>query len=462
MKKTLCSLLFMVTHTMAATIAVIDSGVDVEHKDLQNNLWINPTEIADNGRDEDKNGYQDDVFGWNFAEQNNLVIDRKYIGTFSSDPNKFFDIQGKMFLQQATQEEMKWIEQKREDPNFLKEMQIFGNFVHGTHVAGITAKDNSEANVLSVKLIPTEVSPVAKSMKLQVSKISELNNDNLSDEELQKVDSLRLKILKIGLSTLAKEQMKMLEEIAAYVGGLKADIANGSFGTGFPQAQMLTAIVYKMVMGKEPSEKQLNDVTIYFLNELIASGKSMVEAAPDTLFVFASGNDGLNNDKYPTSPTNIKADNVISVGASYKYDFLAPFSNYGKNNVDVVAPGMLIHSSIPGNEYLKVSGTSQAAPYVANIAAKIKDINPNLKPKQIKEIILGTVDVKSFLQNKIKAQGIVNFDRATYAANLSLSSDVITAIEEAKVSVADVKSSSIKMFTGAKDITPIPLIPMFK
>jgi hypothetical protein len=67
-----------------------------------------------------------------------------------------------------------------------------------------------------------------------------------------------------------------------------------------------------------------------------------VAKAPETLFVFAAGNDGMNNDLYGTSPANIKADNVITVGATYKNEFFAPFSNYGTKMVEVAAPGMLI------------------------------------------------------------------------------------------------------------------------
>ena len=450
MKNALWTLLLVSSQAMSATIAVIDSGVDVEHKDLANNIWVNLKEIADNSRDEDRNGYQDDVYGWNFAEQNNLVIDRKYIGTFSADPYMFFDIQGKMFLQEATPAEMKWLDSKRGDADFIKEMSIFGNFVHGTHVAGITAINNANASILSVKLIPTEVSPFAKQMKLEVEGVD------------QNQKNWRLKLLKKGLSALAAQQVKLLEEIAAYVGGHKADIANGSFGTGFPQAKMITNGMFKLAMGREPSTQEGDDIAKYFLNELIREGRQMVDAAPDTLFVFASGNDGLNNDIYPTSPTNIKADNVISVGATYKYDFIAPFSNYGIDNVDVAAPGMLIHSQIPGNEYLKVSGTSQAAPFVANIAAQIKDINKNLGPKDIKVIIMGTVDEKGFLKAKIKSKGIVNMERATYAAKVSLTTDIQSAIEEARISITDVKRSSVKMLMNLDQIVPLPLTSQFR
>ena len=188
----------------------------------------------------------------------------------------------------------------------------------------------------------------------------------------------------------------------------------------------------------------------------------MVNAAPKTLFVFASGNDGMNNDIYPTSPTNIDADNVISVGATYKYDFIAPFSNYGIKTVDVAAPGMLIKSQIPGNEYLEVSGTSQAAPYVANIAAQIKDINPALLPKEIKRIIMGTVDEKEFLKEKVKSNGIVNMDRASYAAKISLTTDISSAIKEARITIADIKSSQFKSLKKFNDILPLPLLSTFK
>lgn len=450
MKKALWILLLASSQVMGSTIAVIDSGVDVEHKDLVNNLWMNALETPDNSRDEDGNGYQDDVYGWNFAEQNNLVIDRKYIGTFSADPYMFFQIQGRMFLNRATEADKKWLEEKRKDPLFAQEMQKFGNFVHGTHVAGITVNNNVEGKILSVKLIPTEVKPFFESVKKSIK-----NNNVQSDD-------LRMTLLKAGLSALASQQMLLLEEIAAYVGNHKADIANGSFGTGFNQAKMITDNMFKLAFQRDPSKEESDELARFFLDSLIMEGKKMVAAAPNTLFVFASGNDGMNNDLYPTSPTNIQADNVISVGATYKYEFIAPFSNYGTKTVDVAAPGMLIHSQIPGNEYLEVSGTSQAAPYVANIAAQIKDINKELTPKQIKQIIMGTVDEKMFLSEKVKAKGIVNMNRATYAAKVSLTTNISSAINEANITIADVKTSNVKTRVNPNAVMALPLPNMFQ
>ena len=448
MKNALWILLLVSSSSMASTIAVVDSGVDNQHKDLLAKIWMNENEIADNGRDEDGNGYQDDIYGWNFAESNNRVIERKYIGTFSNDPYKFFDIQGKNFLGQATQEELDWIKAKFQDDAFRKEMGIFGNFVHGTHVAGITANGNDEAKVLAVKLIPTEVKPFLEGLKsTQFNKADDKN--------------ARMKILKGMLKTLAGEQMKMLEEIATYVGNHKADVANGSFGTGFNQAKVITENAFKIVFFRKPTDEESYEVTKYFMDSLIEAGQTMVAASPNTLWVFAAGNDGSNNDEFPTSPTNIIADNVISVAATYKYEFIAPFSNYGTKNVDVAAPGMLIHSTIPGDEYLKVSGTSQAAPYVANVAAVIKDQNNKLTPKEIKQIILGTVDEKGYLSTKVKTSGIVNLNRAAHAAKLSITMDLGTAISQANVSVSDVQTSKTKSMVNPFAIVPIPLINQF-
>lgn len=457
MKKSLWIMLLFSAHAMSTTIAVIDSGVDTQHKDLLLNIWTNVSEIDGNNRDEDRNGYQDDVYGWNFAEQNNLVIDRSYLGTFSNDPYRFFALQGKAFLGQLTEEDKVWMSEKRKDPDFAKEMGKFGNFVHGTHVAGITVKENVDAKILSVKLIPTEVKPFGK--KASQESAAEQGNPLPANGLV----GLPLKLLKRTLKALAAQQMLMLEEISAYVGNHKADVANGSFGTGYNQAKMITDNLFKAIFFRAPTEEESDMASKYFLNAVITKGAAMAAAAPKTLFVFAAGNDGMNNDIYPTSPTNIQADNVISVAATYKYEYLAPFSNYGEKMVDVAAPGMLIHSQIPGDEYLKVSGTSQAAPMVANIAARIKSINPKLRPKDIKAIIMGTVDEKSFLKVKVKSAGIVNTMRATIAATHSLRSDVRSAIQSARSKVKDVETSvSNKSITRPFAVTPIALPSSFR
>lgn len=439
----LCLLLATVANVNAATIAVIDSGLDYKHEMITPNLWTNAKETEDR-RDNDNNGYQDDVHGWNFAEQNGMIIDYKYLGTFSPDCKKYFDIQGKIFLKEATESEIAWLRAKVQEPAFIKEMGKFGNFVHGTHVAGITIRD-SKNEAMGIKLIPTEV---------------KLWEDGLRSMKSSNVD--RWELLQKAFDALAGQQMAMLADIGRFIAFHKGDIANGSFGTGFNQAKMITDNAYKILFFKKPSEEDSKKAAAMFINALVKAGSSFVGAAPDTLFVFAAGNDGLSNDEFGTSPANIKADNVITVGATYKNEFFAPFSNYGTKMVDIAAPGMLIHSAIPGaGEYLQVSGTSQASPYVANVAAKIKEANPKLKPVDIKKILMGTVDAKGFLKDKVSTGGIVNSERAVVAAQISNTLPVSMAIVKAKFQVKDAESF-VRSDVDAKSVVPMPLTPMFK
>lgn len=441
MRKKVSSILLLLlsSASMASTVAIIDSGTDMKHPDIAPYVWSNPVDIPGNNRDEDGNGYQDDIYGWNFAEGNNQVIDYSYLGTLTEDIRRFFDIQTLIFLGTATDEDMTWIRAKVQEEEFIKQITIYGNFMHGTHVGGIAIKDSPEAKLLAVKLIPTEV-------KLPFSYKPEKGR-------------LGMKILKTTLSTLAKQQMVQLTEIATYVGDHKADIANGSFGTGFNQAKTIVKVLGKVV--RNITEEQIEEATTHFLNALILEGKKMADSAPGTLFVFAAGNDGTDNDVYPTSPTNIIADNVVSVAATLDRKTIASFSNYGEKMVDVAAPGVSIRSTAPGGNYISVSGTSQAAPFVANVASVIKDANPSLKPKEIKQILMKTVDLKDFLKGKVVSNGIVNEVRALRAAQLSVTGTIAEAISRSQNEISDITTgtkslSGSNVIDGKGFVLPLP------
>ncbi len=418
----LATLLSVPMMASASTVAIIDSGTDLKHQDLAPKAWINELEIPDNNRDEDRNGYQDDIHGWNFAEGNNQIIDYSYLGTLTPDIERFFEIQTKALMGQATPEEIEWMRAQVQDAEFVKRIGIYGNFMHGTHVAGIAAKGAADAKIMAVKLIPTEV-------KLPFAHLP-------SAADLEK--GLGLTLLKKGLEVLAGQQAKIFEEIGAYVDGHQADVANGSFGTGYPQAQMICGTLFKTLLRREPTAEELKEVTMHFLKATLENSRVFVEAAPNTLFVFAAGNDGSNNDEFPASPTNIEAPNVISVAATKADGSIASFSNYGESTVDVAAPGVGIRSAAPGSKYIQVSGTSQAAPFVANVAARLKDANPALSPVEMKAIIMQTVDKRDDLARKIRTSGLVNADRAVRAAQLSAVTTLEAAIARSHLEVAPV------------------------
>ena len=433
--------------SLASIVAIVDSGTDYKHEALVNNIWLNKNEIPDNDRDEDKNGYQDDVYGWNFAESNNQVIDYSYLGILNEDIKKFFLIQAKAMTGEATEEEINWLREMVSNDEFLSKLQVYGNFMHGTHVAGIAAKDSDEIELLSVKLIPTEV------------KLPAEEDENVESDK-KFLSSIKDKLIKKALGVLAKQQMSLLTEISEYVDFHHADIANGSFGTGYAQAKMLISTVAKS-LNLNLTEEEIKTYSIYFINSLIDNGKKMVAKSPKTLWVFAAGNDGTNNDELPSSPTNIQASNVLSVAATIGLGEIAPFSNFGIKMVDVAAPGVSILSTVPGDEYLAVSGTSQAAPYVANIAGLVKDLNSKLAPKEIKKIIMETVDFRDDLKELVKSGGIVNKDRAVLAAKLSNTMTVDEALKQSREDVQDqerpvVNNKNLKLPLGELNILPLP------
>lgn len=131
---------------------------------------------------------------------------------------------------------------------------------------------------------------------------------------------------------------------------------------------------------------------------------------PDVLFVFAAGNDANDNDINPFNPASYPYDNVISVAASDTGDNLAWFSNYGRDSVDLAAPGYATYSTYPSSfgSYAYLSGTSMAAPHVAGVAGLIMAMQPNSSPVQIRNAILENVDVKSPLIGRINTSGRLN------------------------------------------------------
>ena len=251
----------------ASTIAVIDSGLDTTHEMIAGKLWYNPMEVEVNGIDDDRNGYIDDLHGWNFAEQNKELIDRQYQGTYTPDVKRFFETQTKILSGTATDEDKAWYKAMAQDAEFIKNLSVFGNYAHGTHVAGITVNGSEKAEVLGVKLIPTK------------NPLQTMKEDILEAQaEGQKVNVILKHIVRFGLKALANQQAKVLVNIGEYLAAEKIDVVNCSFGVGTKQAEMFIRPILKLaLMNKEPNQILVDEYTSFFVNQVVMEQKDLFQ-----------------------------------------------------------------------------------------------------------------------------------------------------------------------------------------
>ena len=465
----------------AAVIAVVDSGVDYQHPELAEAIWRNSNEIEGNKIDDDANTYIDDIMGWNFAENNPQVIDYQYLKRPSETPLKFFAIQKKILEDTATPEEIAWVKENIANKDFQKELQVFGNFVHGTHVAGISygysaKQENGGAlvgampslTIMPIKLLPTEVKlPGSKKIAfLPQSALSQLSFQLGSKESLQGTtpgpklgEFLRDLALKRLLAEIAKVQGGLFSTVGSYVNLKEAQVANLSLGTSTEAAKMIVTPLAKVLFGKEtPTEEDILKYAKHLVSKMVLETSKMAQTSPRTLFVIAAGNDANNNDELPVAPANMREPNSISVAATFSGSKLATFSNYGPSMVDIAAPGVGIVSTIPGNRVMALSGTSQAAPFVAYVAGRVVDENKELMPAQVKEILMRTSDSKEFLQGMVACGGIVNEARAVMVASLMKEGTPMKeALSVALNQVADVVYDKAMAFESNNEVEPFAL-----
>lgn len=418
-------------------IAVIDSGTDIKHEMLKDKIWFNEKENPTTAKDDDGNDYPNDMNGWNFAENNNQLIDYSFESLYSNtDLFKYFEVQKRQFQMRTTNDDLAWLEAKKKDAKFLGDLATFGNFVHGTHVAGITTLFAKNAEVIGMKLLPTK-SPLPPRPAPPANPNGSRTWGGGSKNPDPVTSGKRIEMIKQLLTQLAILNAQNLETIGKYVEWTKAEVANGSFGIGPMQSKMIIGFLFKVMFFRAPVESELSPLITHFLTEVNKAQKSFVNSSIDTLFVFAAGNDGSDNDKFPSAPASVGGDNVVSVAASYGNISLAKFSNYGKTKVDLAAPGVFIKSSIPLNRYLEVSGTSQASPRVAAAAARVIEINEKLSPKEVKRILMETVDYKEFLKDKVVSGGVLNQKRAEFVADYSLNTSLDEALIMGRTKVKD-------------------------
>ena len=406
-------------------VAVLDSGIDIRHEDLNDVIWKNKNEVPNNGKDDDNNGYVDDVNGWNFlgdAYDEQLEFVRLIVSGDKSNPrfeeaNREYESEYQKFSGLKTQYDQIW--QRFDGADKAIQKLLYVDEYTQDELNSIKTDDQSLQQSVSVmKFVMSNGfatnAKARKEIKSGMNSIYERLNYNLNktfkgrttgddpDDFTQLVYGDHIVLPKkpeeshgthvAGVIAAERDNNRGMKGVANNVLIMPVRVVpNGDeydkdVSLAIRYAVDNGAHIINTSFGKSysPHSQKVRDAIVY-------------AAENDVLIVNAAGNDKEDLDvknSFPNDAINGSAevsDNFISVGALYPKtgsSMVADFSNYGKREVDIFAPGFDIYSPQPENGYDFISGTSFAAPAVAGVAALIKSQYPKLSAKEIKEIIL--------------------------------------------------------------------------
>ncbi|WP_445758093.1 S8 family peptidase [Polaribacter sp.] len=472
-------------------VAIADSGVDIEHEDLKDVLWMNTKEIKGNNIDDDKNGYVDDIYGWNFlgnasgkminADQLEITRlvkkrrekfgDKKFEEIAENDKYEFESYQrlNQEYMLTISQKEFEIQEMQQTISNLERVKQVF------TDVKKLVGKEKLRLSDLD------SLKPTSLMMISQIEAIKKILENGSNEDDLleyyQKVadytKELKKAIKGYDLDLNVRETLgddlydindkfygnnnvigdKDLEKHGTHVAGIVAASRINNKG-----AKGVANTVKTMTVRIVPDGDEHDKDVALGIRYAVDNGAKIINtsfgkrfspnkewvfdaieyaAKKDVLIVNAAGNDGKDIDireTYPNDSKDLKtefADNVITIGASglyYNEELVASFSNYGKINVDIFAPGVDIYSTVPKNEYEPLSGTSMAAPSTSGVAALIRAYYPALTAKQVKYILMNSGVKIDFKVIKPGSQTGENPEGELVPfANLSVSGRIVNA-----------------------------------
>ncbi len=420
-------------------VAVIDAGMDINHPDLKDVIWTNEDEIPGNGIDDDKNGYVDDVHGWNFLG----AKDGKMAGPEQLEMTRI-----------VAKYRSQWKDKTIDDVS-VADKDMFKMYQKAEKVL---AKKLKEMKPLEKRLngLKAVANPGFEAMKKY------LKTDKLTKEAVEGIktdDKTLMRAKQMFLGGLTPDRLKAFQHYvdgqmkynlnvdfngriqgdnpddfndrdygnpnvippdadelhATHVGGIIAQVRhNGIGGDGVSDHVKLMSV--RAVPDGDEYDK---DVALAF-RYAVDNGAKVINTSfgkyfsphkewvwdaikyaeeHDVLIVNAAGNDGKDMDKlgdrmsYPNDGDNGKefVDNFLNIGAigpNYGADMVASFSNYGHKTVDIFSPGQKIYATVPFGEFKFLQGTSMASPDAAGVAALIRSRYPELSASEVKHIIM--------------------------------------------------------------------------
>jgi subtilisin family serine protease len=440
------------TKSKQVIVAVIDSGVDTAHEDLRKVLWRNPKEIPGNGIDDDKNGYVDDVYGWNFlggrdgknVDKDSYEATRVYHQFKSKYEGK--NTNSSSLPKDALFEYEMWDRAEKEvvGDNKSSGMELillkraYANCVKSdSTLRAAMGKEKYTGKELGE--FTSDVSEVKKAKNYFYGLLSQ--NDALETTNIDFLEGFEEYVSgeekKASAATTPPEAYRddvvkdnytdfsdkfygnnnvMVSEKSALHGTHVSGIIGASRKNGVGMDGIADNVKIMMIRAVPDGDEHDKDIALAIryavdngaqvinmsFGKSFSPEKQWVDDAvkyaesKGVLLVHAAGNDAKNLDSsynYPTPAllNGTRPTNWITVGASgdpKAGGLTANFSNYGKNEVDVFAPGVKIYSTVPGgNTYRDLQGTSMASPVVAGLAAMILEYYPNLSAAQVKMVI---------------------------------------------------------------------------